>query len=76
MEYDDVLNANLQQLLSDENLHNRPKTLEQAYYRYLYDKNYGGCEYTIPYFWMPRFIEASDASARTLDIYKQHVKDN
>lgn len=76
MDYDDVLNANLQQLLSDENLHNRPKTLEQAYYRYLYDKNYGGCEYTIPYFWMPRFIQASDASARTLDIYKQHVKDN
>ena len=51
-------------------IHNRPKTMEQAYYRYLYNKDYLGCEQTIPYFWMPRFIEANDASARTLDIYK------
>ena len=51
-------------------IHNRPKTLEQAYYRYLYNRDYLGCEDTIPYFWMPRFIEANDASARTLDIYR------
>ena len=51
-------------------IHNRPTTLEQAYYRYLYNMDYLGCEHTIPYFWMPRFIEANDASARTLDIYK------
>ena len=23
----------------------------------------------IPYYWMPKFIEATDPSARTLDIY-------
>ena len=26
---------------------------------------------TIPYFWMPKVVEATDASARVLDIYKQ-----
>ena len=25
----------------------------------------------IPYFWMPKFCNATDASARTLDIYKK-----
>ena len=25
----------------------------------------------IPYMWMPKFVEATDASARVLDIYKQ-----
>ena len=73
-QYDDNLNVALQDLLNDEGLFNRPKTLEQAYYRYLYTKDYSGCEETIPYFWMPRFIHASDASARTLDIYKKCVK--
>ena len=73
-QYDDNLNVALHDLLNDEGLFNRPKTLEQAYYRYLYNKHYSGCEETIPYFWMPRFIEAEDASARTLDIYKKCVK--
>ena len=25
--------------------------------------------YVIPYFWMPKYVNANDASARTLDIY-------
>jgi len=24
----------------------------------------------IPHYWMPRFVDANDASARTLDIYR------
>lgn len=27
---------------------------------------------TLPYYWMPKFIEATDASARTLEIYEKH----
>ena len=30
--------------------------------------------YIIPYFWMPNFTNATDASARTLDVYKKHKK--
>jgi len=49
---------------------NIPTTLEQFYYRFLFEL-YFGCRplHTIPYFWMPSFIKASDASARTLEIY-------
>jgi hypothetical protein len=25
----------------------------------------------LPYFWMPKYVNASDSSARTLDIYKK-----
>ena len=47
---------------------NPPITKEQKYYRNLFETYYPGCN-TIPYFWMPRFVNATDASARTLDIY-------
>ena len=54
--------------------HNRPKTLEQLHYRMTYNKFFKGQDTTIPYFWMPNFVNATDASARTLDIYKQQNK--
>jgi asparagine synthase (glutamine-hydrolysing) len=49
---------------------NTPKTLEQQYYREIFESHYDGLGKIVPYFWMPRFIEASDASARTLSIYE------
>ena len=54
-----------------KNKHNPPKTLEQLYYRLLFDGHFPKCETTIPYFWMPRFVEATDSSARTLKMYKE-----
>ena len=51
--------------------HNQPTTKEQYYYREIFDSYYENCERVIPYFWMPRFIEAKDSSARTLSIYKK-----
>lgn len=51
-------------------------TDEQLYYYYLYCKNYNyGLYYDydncniIPYYWMPKFVIANDASARTLSVY-------
>jgi len=53
-----------------------PMTLEQAYYRILFEYIYGYNVKTLPYFWMPRFVKnATDASARTLDIYKEILAD-
>ena len=49
--------------------HLLPETLEQFYYRYVFELHYHGCGKVIPYFWMPNYIEATDSSARTLDIY-------
>ena len=51
--------------------YNRPRTLEQLYYRTVFEKHFSGQSHTIPFFWMPRFVNATDASARTLDIYNQ-----
>ena len=48
---------------------NNPKTPEQSYYRSLFLLNYKNASHIIPYFWMPKFIEAEDSSARTLKIY-------
>ena len=52
-------------------MHNVPVTREQIFYRRLFDRHYSGCSHTIPYFWMPKYTNAKDSSARTLDIYKQ-----
>tara|TARA_B100001173_G_scaffold271609_1_gene249653 strand:- start:169 stop:1923 length:1755 start_codon:yes stop_codon:yes gene_type:complete len=60
-------------------VYNRPKTLEQLYYRDIFEKLFPkiGIEKIIPYFWMPNFVKnATDASARTLNVYKEKIKNN
>jgi asparagine synthase (glutamine-hydrolysing) len=49
--------------------HLLPKTSEQIYYRVFFEKEYNGLGSIIPYFWMPKYVDAKDASARTLEIY-------
>jgi asparagine synthase (glutamine-hydrolysing) len=43
---------------------------EKNLYKAIFNKYYSGHEDIIPYFWMPKFVDATDASARTLDVYK------
>ena len=50
--------------------YNNPKTLEQKYYRYIFESYYVNCGAIIPYYWMPKYVNATDASARTLEVYK------
>jgi asparagine synthase (glutamine-hydrolysing) len=45
-------------------------TAEKYWYRELFNQYYPNCKEVIPYMWMPKFVDATDASARTLDIYK------
>ena len=48
------------------------KEAEQRYYDEIFCSYYGDFNYTkniVPYKWMPRFVDASDCSARTLKIY-------
>ena len=49
---------------------NTPTTLEMRYYRNIFNFYYGNNDALIPYFWMPKFVNATDSSARTLDIYR------
>ena len=48
---------------------NPPQSLEQLYYRTIFEMIYPNFGYIIPYFWMPKYVNANDASARTLEIY-------
>jgi len=52
-------------------MHNAPQTCEQYYYRKIFNQYYtlDGADKTIPYFWMPKYVDATDASARSLSIY-------
>lgn len=49
---------------------NVPTTPEQCYYRGVFDNMYPGSATVVPYFWMPRYVDAVDSSARSLDIYR------
>jgi asparagine synthase (glutamine-hydrolysing) len=52
-----------------------PTTMEQYYYRFLYEAYYGKLvsHSVVPYFWMPKWIQGvTDPSARTLPNYAQH----
>ena len=55
--------------ISVEYQFNSPQSLEQLYYRTIFEMIYPNFGYVIPYFWMPKYVNANDASARTLDIY-------
>lgn len=48
-----------------------PTTSEQYYYREIFEKHYPEHSHIIPYFWMPKYVNATDSSARTLSIYKK-----
>jgi asparagine synthase (glutamine-hydrolysing) len=49
--------------------HNPPQTAEQYYYRSIFEHAYPGRGNIVPYMWMPKYVNATDASARTLEIY-------
>lgn len=53
--------------------HNTPRTKEAFYYRRVFESHYPGRSALIPYFWMPKWINATDPSARTLKHYKSAV---
>ena len=55
---------------------NKPDTYEKAYYRMLYNTYYNNTDHLIPYFWMPKYVKANDASARTLDVYNTNNNNN
>ena len=69
----------IQSKLENENItlvntvHNPPKTKEQQFYRSLFEQYYNGAHHIIPFFWMPNYVNATDASARTLKQYNDEL---
>ncbi|XP_073533424.1 asparagine synthetase [glutamine-hydrolyzing]-like [Phyllobates terribilis] len=49
---------------------NSPKTKEGYFYRQIFEKYYPGRADWLTHYWMPRWIHATDPSARTLTHYK------
>ena len=45
--------------------------LEKQYYREIFDRDFPNCQHIVPYFWMPKYTNAIDPSARTLDVYSK-----
>ena len=52
------------------------KHQDEKYYKTLFHNYFKENYNVIPYYWMPRYVDATDASARTLDIYKKLTKTN
>ena len=55
--------------------HDNKAEAENMYYKNIYSKYYDNIK-AIPYKWMPKFVDATDASARTLKIYSNVRKEN
>ncbi|MGH0177439.1 UNVERIFIED_CONTAM: hypothetical protein FKN15_075376 [Acipenser sinensis] len=49
---------------------NEPKTKEGYFYRQVFEKFYPGREKWLTHYWMPKWVNATDPSARTLPSYK------
>jgi asparagine synthase (glutamine-hydrolysing) len=47
---------------------------EKMYYKGLFDSYYPHCDKLVPYFWMPRYSNATDPSARTLELYHDNAE--
>jgi asparagine synthase (glutamine-hydrolysing) len=46
-----------------------PETKEQRYYKSIFEQYYPYASSIVSHYWMPRYVEAKDPSARTLEIY-------
>jgi asparagine synthase (glutamine-hydrolysing) len=68
-----ILQEHIAQLLNEKNnTENWTACIEteKKYYKDLFNSYYPNCSHILPYFWMPKYIQSTDPSARTLSIYK------
>ena len=67
----------LQELISQQyskntltnEVYNPSIELEKQYYKEIFDNEFPNCSHLVPYYWMPKYTNATDPSARTLDVY-------
>jgi asparagine synthase (glutamine-hydrolysing) len=73
-----ILQEHIEQLLlkdNEYNIHNIGANIdtEKNYYYQIFNSHYPHCSDIIPHYWMPKYIDATDPSARTLEIYNKEV---
>ena len=66
--YERVVNKDLVEV---KNTTNDELSLEQNYYLDIFNQYYAKHKQIIPFYWMPKYVDAKDSSARTLDIYQK-----
>lgn len=49
---------------------------EKYYYKQIFLEFFPNCQTVLPYYWMPKYSNAIDPSARTLDIYNYDSDEN
>jgi asparagine synthase (glutamine-hydrolysing) len=49
---------------------------EKLFYKKIFDFHFPNCNKIVPYYWMPKYTNASDPSARTLSLYKTDEADD
>uniref|UniRef100_A0A1A7W7L2 Asparagine synthetase [glutamine-hydrolyzing] n=1 Tax=Iconisemion striatum TaxID=60296 RepID=A0A1A7W7L2_9TELE len=72
------LQEHLESMVNDDQMekahktfpHNPPTSKEAYYFRQVFERQYPGRGQWLSHYWMPRWIDASDPSARTLSIYQ------
>ncbi|GAA6226737.1 asparagine synthetase [glutamine-hydrolyzing] [Lates japonicus] len=72
------LQEHLESMVNDDQMekayktfpHNPPCSKEAYYFRQVFEKHFPGRAEWLSHYWMPRWINATDPSARTLSIYK------
>jgi asparagine synthase (glutamine-hydrolysing) len=60
-------------MVDDNDYSKRDK--ERLYYWTIFEKEYPNHTHLLPYYWMPKYIESNDPSARTLTSYNDNKED-
>jgi asparagine synthase (glutamine-hydrolysing) len=66
----EIIQENVAILLKCENVTiKKGIDAEKYYYKNIFHNYYPNCEKIVPYYWMPKYTNTEDPSARTLDHY-------
>jgi asparagine synthase (glutamine-hydrolysing) len=74
-----ILQEHISFLLNTETENNFLPSIdtEKYYYKKIFDSVFPNCDHILPYFWMPKYTDATDPSARTLTtLYNGETVDN
>ena len=63
-----IIQDHTDKLITDTSLNLKQK--EKKYYKDIFDAEYPNQSHLVPYYWMPKYIQSDDPSARTLSNYK------
>ena len=66
--WSDVIKNSLRSHRIVQKSHIQPTTPESAYYREIFDQTFPGQHHIVPHYWLPKWTDATDPSARTLKL--------